>query len=125
MPLTPIPEILNDIRAGKMVILVDDPDRENEGDLCMAAEHVTPETINFRATHARGWICVTLDEDLADGPTEAARQVCEFVGQPQAAIPPVEDTGLERMANDMTRDWMRRFRAEPHLARMRGPDFEV
>ncbi|MEC7239990.1 MAG: 3,4-dihydroxy-2-butanone-4-phosphate synthase [Myxococcota bacterium] len=52
-----------DIRAGKMVILVDDEDRENEGDLTMASELVTPEAINFMATHGRGLICVTLTED--------------------------------------------------------------
>ena len=46
-----------DIAAGKMVILVDDEDRENEGDLCMAAETVTPEAINFMATYGRGLIC--------------------------------------------------------------------
>jgi len=66
MPLTPIPEVLDEIRAGKMFILVDEPDRENEGDLCIAAEHVTPEVINFMATHARGWICLALDESVAD-----------------------------------------------------------
>ena len=52
-----------DIRAGKMVILVDDEDRENEGDLTMAAQFVTPEAINFMATHGRGLICVTLTEE--------------------------------------------------------------
>jgi 3,4-dihydroxy 2-butanone 4-phosphate synthase/GTP cyclohydrolase II len=55
-----------DIRAGKMVILVDDEDRENEGDLTMAAQFVTPEAINFMATHGRGLICVTLTEDQVD-----------------------------------------------------------
>lgn len=53
---------LDDIRAGRMVILVDDEDRENEGDLCMAAELVTPAAINFMATHGRGLICVTLTD---------------------------------------------------------------
>ncbi len=53
---------LDDIRAGKMVILVDDEDRENEGDLCMAADRVTPEAINFMAVHGRGLICLTLTE---------------------------------------------------------------
>lgn len=53
---------LGDIRDGKMVILVDDEDRENEGDLCMAADRVTPDAINFMATHGRGLICVTLTE---------------------------------------------------------------
>jgi len=52
-----------DIRAGKMVILVDDEDRENEGDLTMAAQFVTPEAINFMATHGRGLICLTMTED--------------------------------------------------------------
>jgi 3,4-dihydroxy 2-butanone 4-phosphate synthase/GTP cyclohydrolase II len=54
---------LEAIRAGRMVILVDDEDRENEGDLCMAAECVTADAINFMATHGRGLICVTLDEE--------------------------------------------------------------
>jgi 3,4-dihydroxy 2-butanone 4-phosphate synthase/GTP cyclohydrolase II len=53
---------LEDIRAGKMVILVDDEDRENEGDLCMAADVVSPEAINFMAVHGRGLICLTLTE---------------------------------------------------------------
>lgn len=53
---------LDDFRAGKMVILVDDEDRENEGDLCMAADRVTPEDINFMAVHGRGLICLTLTE---------------------------------------------------------------
>ncbi len=57
-----VEDALNDIRAGKMVILVDDEDRENEGDLCMAAEAVTPEAINFMATHGRGLICLALAE---------------------------------------------------------------
>src|SRR5271163_2837715 len=52
-----------DIRAGKMVILVDDEDRENEGDLTMAAQFVTPDAVNFMATHGRGLICLTLTEE--------------------------------------------------------------
>ena len=66
MPLAAFPEILEDIRAGKMVILVDEPERENEGDLCVAAECITADMINFMATHARGWICLALDEAVAD-----------------------------------------------------------
>src|SRR3954470_24272639 len=54
---------LADIRKGRMVILTDDEDRENEGDLVMAAEKVTPATINFMATHGRGLICLALTED--------------------------------------------------------------
>ncbi|MEW6593389.1 MAG: bifunctional 3,4-dihydroxy-2-butanone-4-phosphate synthase/GTP cyclohydrolase II [Thermodesulfobacteriota bacterium] len=60
MPIHRIEEAIADIKAGKMIILVDDEDRENEGDLCMAAELVTPEAINFMATHGRGLICLTL-----------------------------------------------------------------
>jgi 3,4-dihydroxy 2-butanone 4-phosphate synthase/GTP cyclohydrolase II len=61
--LSSIEDALEDIRAGKMVILVDDEDRENEGDLCMAAEKVTPEAINFMAREGRGLICLTLTEE--------------------------------------------------------------
>ena len=60
--LSTIEEAISDISEGKMVILVDDEDRENEGDLCMAAEAVTPEAINFMATHGRGLICLALTE---------------------------------------------------------------
>ena len=56
-------EILADIKAGKMVVLVDEEDRENEGDLLMAAEFVTPDAINFMAKHGRGLICLTLTEE--------------------------------------------------------------
>jgi 3,4-dihydroxy 2-butanone 4-phosphate synthase/GTP cyclohydrolase II len=56
---------IEEIRAGRMVILVDDEDRENEGDLCMAAERVTPEAINFMAKHGRGLICLSLTEERA------------------------------------------------------------
>ena len=63
MPVCSIEEAVADIKAGKMVILVDDEDRENEGDLCMAAEAITPEAVNFMATHGRGLICLTLTPD--------------------------------------------------------------
>ena len=55
-----------DVRAGKMIVLVDDEDRENEGDLTMAAQFVTPDAINFMATHGRGLICVALSEDQVE-----------------------------------------------------------
>ncbi|SCU90686.1 3,4-dihydroxy-2-butanone 4-phosphate synthase [Cupriavidus necator] len=61
--LSTIPELVADLAAGKMVILVDDADRENEGDLVIAADHITPEAINFMATHARGLICLTLTHE--------------------------------------------------------------
>ncbi|MEN8200086.1 MAG: bifunctional 3,4-dihydroxy-2-butanone-4-phosphate synthase/GTP cyclohydrolase II [Thermodesulfobacteriota bacterium] len=66
MAVSSIEECIEDIKNGKMVILVDDEDRENEGDLCMAASAVTPEAINFMATHGRGLICLTLSPDLID-----------------------------------------------------------
>jgi len=66
MPLNTIEEAAEDIRAGKMIIIVDDEDRENEGDLVCAAEKVTPEVINFMVTHARGLICLPLTEERCD-----------------------------------------------------------
>ena len=66
MGVSTIKEAIEDIRNGKMIILVDDEDRENEGDLCMAAEFVTPEAINFMARHGRGLICLTMTEEHAD-----------------------------------------------------------
>ena len=62
MVLNTVEELLEDIRQGKMVILMDDEDRENEGDLVMAAPMVRPQDINFMATYARGLICLTLNE---------------------------------------------------------------
>lgn len=66
MPLATIEEAVEDIRNGKMIIIVDDEDRENEGDLVCAAEKVTPEIINFMAVHGRGLICLPLTEDRCD-----------------------------------------------------------
>jgi 3,4-dihydroxy 2-butanone 4-phosphate synthase/GTP cyclohydrolase II len=63
MPVSSIDEALLDIRKGKMVIVVDDEDRENEGDLCIAAEKVTPQAINFMAKYARGLVCLSLTEE--------------------------------------------------------------
>ncbi len=65
-PFTSVPEALAEIRAGRMVVVVDDADRENEGDLTLAAEFVTPEAINFMARYGRGLICLTLTEERAD-----------------------------------------------------------
>jgi 3,4-dihydroxy 2-butanone 4-phosphate synthase/GTP cyclohydrolase II len=61
-----IEEAIDEIRAGRFVVVVDDPDRENEGDLVIAAQFATPEAINFMATHARGLICLCLTEERAD-----------------------------------------------------------
>src|SRR5919202_1655036 len=66
MPFSPIEEIIEEIKAGKMVIVCDDEDRENEGDLTMAAEFVTPEDINFMASHGRGLICLPMAGEIID-----------------------------------------------------------
>jgi len=66
MPFISIPDAVEEIRAGRMLVVVDDEDRENEGDLTIAAEKVTPEVINFMATHGRGLICLTLTPERCD-----------------------------------------------------------
>jgi len=66
MPLTKIKDVLEDLRQGKMIILVDDEDRENEGDLTLAAEKVTPEAINFMAKYGRGLICLSLAPEIVE-----------------------------------------------------------
>ena len=63
MPFSSIEDAARDIRDGKMIIIVDDEDRENEGDLVCAAEKITPEIINFMAVHGRGLICLPLTEE--------------------------------------------------------------
>ena len=66
MSISSTEEIVAELRAGRMVILVDEEDRENEGDLVLAADFVTPEAINFMITHARGLVCLTLTEERCD-----------------------------------------------------------
>ncbi len=65
-PFATIEDAIEEIREGRIVVVVDDPDRENEGDLVIAAQFATPEAINFMATHARGLICLCLTEERAD-----------------------------------------------------------
>src|SRR2546426_11943049 len=65
-PFATVDEAVEDIREGKLVVVVDDPDRENEGDLVIAAQFATPEAINFMATHARGLICLCMTEERCD-----------------------------------------------------------
>jgi len=74
VPISPVEEIVAEMRAGRMVILVDEEDRENEGDLVLAADHVTPEAINFMARFGRGLICLTL-----------TRERCEYLRLPPMA----------------------------------------
>ena len=73
--ISPIEDIIAQLRAGRMVIVSDDEDRENEGDLLIAAEHITPEAINFMAKYGRGLICLTLTKER-----------CEFLGLPPMAV---------------------------------------
>ncbi len=61
MPMSPVPELLEELRAGRMIVLVDDEDRENEGDVVFAAEHTTPDKVNFLLHHARGELCIAMD----------------------------------------------------------------
>ena len=63
--ISPVEDIVADMKAGRIVILVDEEDRENEGDLVLAADHVTPEAINFMAKFGRGLICLTLTHGAA------------------------------------------------------------
>src|SRR4030081_3755875 len=62
----PIEVAIEELRAGRMIVVVDDEDRKNEGDLVMAAEMITPEAINFMATHGRGLICLAMTDERAD-----------------------------------------------------------
>src|SRR6202453_5495155 len=66
MPFVTVPEALEEFSRGRMIIVVDDEDRENEGDLTLAAEFVTPEAINFIAVHGRGLICLALAPERCD-----------------------------------------------------------
>ena len=63
---TDVPTAIEEIRAGRMIVVVDDEDRENEGDLTLAAEKVTPEAINFMAKHGRGLVCLAMTEERLD-----------------------------------------------------------
>src|ERR1700728_4200018 len=80
-PCASIEEAVEDIRQGKMIVLVDDEDRENEGDLTMAAEKITPEAVNFMAKFGRGLICLSLTEqrcETLDPETISARNTSMF-----------------------------------------------
>ncbi|MHC9085583.1 3,4-dihydroxy-2-butanone-4-phosphate synthase [Luteimonas sp. RIT-PG2_3] len=85
MNFAPVPELLEEIRAGRMVVIVDDEDRENEGDLIMAAELVTPKDINFMVTHARGLVCLPLTRERC-GQLGLAPMVRDNTAQYQTAF---------------------------------------
>src|SRR5216683_2019651 len=66
MPFVSVPDAIEEVRAGRILVVVDDEDRENEGDLTIAASAITPEIINFMATHGRGLICLALSAERCD-----------------------------------------------------------
>ncbi|MEY2891183.1 MAG: hypothetical protein RJA98_1091 [Pseudomonadota bacterium] len=81
MSISPVPELIAELAAGRMVILVDEEDRENEGDLVIAAEHATPEAINFMAKFGRGLVCLTLTRERCEKlklPPMAARNGTQY-----------------------------------------------
>ena len=80
-PFHNIEDAIKDIKKGKFIILVDDEDRENEGDLVIAAEHVTPQAVNFMAKHARGLICLAMTPQRVEElqlPQQAAESTATF-----------------------------------------------
>src|ERR1700758_5652998 len=85
-PFAAIEDAIEDIREGRFVVVVDDPDRENEGDLVIAAQFATPEAVNFMATHARGLICLCLTEER-----------CEQLG-----LPPMTQRNESRLGTAFT-----------------------
>ena len=86
LPFATIEEAVEDIRQGRMIVLVDDEDRENEGDLTMAAEKITPEAINFMAKFGRGLICLALTEQRCDAARSAADVAAKHVGIRHAVL---------------------------------------
>ena len=84
--LDSIESAIEDIRQGKLVIVVDDEDRENEGDFITAARNITPEIINFMSTHGRGLICVPLVEERCQE-LELDLMLDKYKGQPETSFP--------------------------------------
>ena len=85
-PFATVEEAIEDIRAGRFVVVVDDEDRENEGDLTIAAQFATPEAVNFMVTHARGLVCLCLTEELCD--ELGLRQMTDQNETPSTVIEP-------------------------------------
>ena len=78
-PFTDVPDAIEEIRAGRMIVVVDDEDRENEGDLTLAAEKVTPEAINFMAKYGRGLVCLAMTEERLEHLQHRPHDVGEHV----------------------------------------------
>jgi 3,4-dihydroxy 2-butanone 4-phosphate synthase/GTP cyclohydrolase II len=106
MPFVAIPEAIEEIRAGRMLVVVDDEDRENEGDLTIAAEKVTPEIINFMARYGRGLICLSLTAERCDSlrlPLMSAQNTSNFGTAFCESIDAREGTTTGISAMDRTR----------------------
>src|SRR5512135_1201555 len=110
-----IAEAIEEIRAGRMVVVVDDEDRENEGDLTIAAEKVTPEIINFMATYGRGLICLALTAERCDAlqwPLMSPRNTSNFGTAFCESIDAREGVTTGISAADRTRTILPAIRAE-------------
>ena len=96
-PFTDVPDAIEEIRAGRMIVVVDDEDRENEGDLTLAAEKVTPEAINFMAKYGRGLVCLAMTEErlehlnigpmTAENTSQYGTAFCEAIDARQGVTP--------------------------------------
>src|SRR5438874_2097211 len=109
-----IDDVVSDIAKGRIVIVTDDADRENEGDLVIAAEKVTPEAVNFMATHGRGLICVPISNDGAlagaDGIPQKTRAAYMHDPEPDRISAEARETGQTRADCEIA-DRLRRFRS--------------
>ncbi len=115
MPFVTIPQAIEEIRAGRILVVVDDEDRENEGDLTIAAEAVTPEIINFMATHGRGLICLALMPDKCEGlrlPLMSAMNTSNFGTAFCESIDAREGTTTGISAADRTRTILQAVRPD-------------
>src|ERR1035437_10354288 len=106
MPFISVPEALEEIGAGRILVVVDDEDRENEGDLTVAAEKITPEMVNFMATHGRGLICLALTPERCDHlalPLMTAQNTSNFGTAFCESIDARRDVGAGSSASDRAR----------------------
>ena len=123
-PFASIDDAVAAIRDGRMIIVVDDEDRENEGDLTIAAESVTPDVINFMARHGRGQICLSMTGARLDGPQAAAVGLVDIFCEPESKLRDQLETlltAIERCAPGANAETKRLFRA----CRTEAPDAYV
>src|SRR5579864_2193489 len=124
MPFVSISDAIEEIRAGRILVVVDDEDRENEGDLTIAAEKVTPEIINFMATHGRGLICLTLTSERCDYlrlPLMSLQNTSNFGTAFCESIDAREGTSTGISAMDRTRTILTAIHPKTHAADLARP----